>query len=127
MQLLVANQQFAETREPRVGDFDHPAPRTLALSALRALLAARPHVGGVVTVEHVLLGGGSDEAGIRAQMLSRARRHGRTWSDDGVQGRRQLGNIVAISRGHDDRQLGATDVVTTYLSTPILLHVLLGT
>lgn len=37
-----------------------------------ALLAARAYVGSVVTVEHVLLGGGSDEAAIGAQMLSRA-------------------------------------------------------
>src|SRR5450759_4376522 len=67
MNFLVTNQQFAEAREPRVRDLDHPAPRTLTLSALRALLAARPHVGGVITVKHILRGGSSDEAGIGAQ------------------------------------------------------------
>ena len=75
MHLLVTNEQFAKAGEPRVGHFDHPAPRSLTLGPLRALLAARAHVGGVVTVAHILRGGSADEAGIRAQMLSSAWRH----------------------------------------------------
>ena len=86
MHLLVTNEQFAEAREPRVRHFDHPASRALALSTLGPVFAARPHVGRVVTVAHVLLGGDADEAGICAQMLSSACRYGRTWSDDGVKG-----------------------------------------
>ena len=47
MGLLVANEELTKPREPRVGGFDHPAPRALAPGARPALLPARAHMRGV--------------------------------------------------------------------------------
>src|SRR5206468_4978330 len=91
----------------------------LALSALSSLFTARSHVGSVITLAHVLVGIRTDEAGIRAQMLAHARRHRRTGCNDGVQGRCQLGHIVVISCGHDDRQRDATGVDQQHSLAPI--------
>jgi hypothetical protein len=48
------------------------------------------------------------EAGVRAQMLARTRRHRRTRYDDGIKRRHQLRDVIAVSCGHDDRQRDAT-------------------
>jgi len=110
MSLLVADKQLAKAGEPRVRDFDDPAPRALALRPLGAFLAAGPHMRGVVPRDHVLPRRGADETGVGAQVLLG------TWCNrwprdhHRVESGHQLGDVISIGRGHDDRQRDATGV-----------------
>jgi len=119
MRLLVANQQLAKAGEPSVRDFNDPAPRTLALCALGAFLAARAHMRDVVAIEHVLACSGSDEAGIGAQVLPGTRADRRPRGHHGIEGGHQLGDVISIGRGHDDRQRDATGVDQQHALAPI--------
>src|ERR1019366_9627398 len=110
MRLLIANEKLAKASEPRVRHFNHPTSRTLALGSLFAFLTARAHVRRVVAVEHVLLGGSADEAGIGAEVLASAWGHGWARGHDGIQSGHQLGDVMVVSCGHDDRQRDAMGV-----------------
>ena len=72
MHLFIADQQFAETSEPGMRDFDHPTPGRLTASCA-SLFAARAHVWRVLAIEHGLFGR-APETGIGTQMLAGAHR-----------------------------------------------------
>jgi len=110
MRLLITNQQFAKAGEPRVRNFDDPAPRAFALRPVAAFLAAGPHMRGVVPRDHVLPGHGADETGVGTQVLAGAGRHRGSRDHHRVERGHQLGDVISIGRGHDDRQRDATGV-----------------
>jgi len=102
MAFLIADEQFTKAIEPRVCDFDDPAPGALALGALGALLAARANVRRIVLGEHLVEGRDADEPGVGAQVLGGARCHPRARDHDRVEGRGELADVMPIGAGHDE-------------------------
>src|SRR5437879_8984368 len=96
VQLFVADEQLTEASKPRVGDFDDPAARTLSGGALLVFDAAWAHMRRVVAIEHFLMRGTADKAGVGAQVLAPPRARGRSWHRDGVQGRGQFAGIISV-------------------------------
>ena len=70
MQLFVTDEQLTEAGKPRVGDFDDPAARTLSGGTLLVFDAAWAHMRRVVAIEHFLMRGTADKAGVGAQVLA---------------------------------------------------------
>jgi len=111
-ELLVAHQKFAEPVEPTVADLDNPASRLLGWVAPfgACLLVATDHVGNVAVRLDDLQCAFASVRGIGAQMLASPIAGRLALDHDGTEHLIELGDVVFIRAGHDDRQRDATPV-----------------
>src|SRR5450631_3888308 len=90
-------------------DFDDPTPNRMSL-LLPMFLATRAHVWNISAATDGLRRRRTAKAGIGTQMLFGARAEARAAAHDRIEHRLELGDIMMIGRGHDDRQRDATRV-----------------
>jgi len=90
-------------------DFDDPTPSRMSL-LLPMFLATRAHVWNVSAATDAMRRRRTPKAGIGKRMLFGARAETRAAAHDRIEHRLELGDIMMIGRGHDDRQRDATRV-----------------
>lgn len=112
LKFLVPHEQLAKAVEPAMAYLDNPAPRLLLGVApfVVCLLASIDHVRNVAMVQDDLHGRLASIARVCTQMLAASLRRFLALDHDGLKHRINLGDVVLIGPGHDDRQRDATPV-----------------
>lgn len=106
---LEAFLEFFEPVEPGMGDFDNPSSGFVCgiFVFLFDFFAARPDVGNVTVIDHVLPVFFPDVSGIGAQIFS-ALPFWRGINNPSIQNVGQLGDVMPVGAAYDDRQRDAT-------------------
>lgn len=112
LKFLVPHEQLAKSVEPTVAHLDHPSSRLLLRIApfdVR-LLAAVNHVRNVAMVQDDLHGRFASVASVGTQVFVASLWRCLALDHDGLKHGIDLGNVVLIGPGHDDRQRDTTPV-----------------
>ena len=112
LELFVPDKQLAEAVEPTVANLDDPAPRLLRwVSPLGVGLRAATHdVRDVAVRLDDPERGPAAIAVVRAQVLAASNAGRLALDHDGPQHLIELGDVMSIGPGHDERQRDATAV-----------------
>ena len=111
-ELLVAHEQLAEAVEPAMTHFNDPAPRLLfGVSPLAVgFLASIDDMVDVAVSGDDFQCGFATVPGIGAQVLAAPQAWRWPFDHDGLQHGIELGDVMRVGPGHDDRQRDATTV-----------------
>lgn len=112
LELLVAHQKLAESVEPTVADLDNPSSCLLCGVAPfgACFLVTADHVRNVAVRVDDLQCAFASVSGIGAQMLASPLAGCLALDHHGAEHLIELGDVVFICSGHDDRQRDATPV-----------------
>src|SRR5258708_3062811 len=112
LKLLVAHQELSKAVEPAMADLNDRGAGFLAGLPLLGpvLLGATEHMSNVAVALDDLQRRLATISGIQAQMLGAPLGRRLALDHDGGQGRLELGDIMPVRSGHDERQGAATPV-----------------
>ena len=112
LKFLVPHEQLAKSVEPAVTHLDHPSSRLpLGVAPFDVrLLASVGHVRNVAMVQDDLHGRFASIASVGTQVLVASLWRCLALDHDGLKYRIDLGDVMLIGPGHDDRQRDATPV-----------------
>jgi hypothetical protein len=112
VELFVSHEKLAEAVEPAMADLNDPAARLLCGVAplVSSFFAAADNMRDVAVRLDDLQGVTAAIAGIGAQMLAATDARRLALDDDGFQHCVELGDVMLVRSGHDDRQRDATPV-----------------
>lgn len=104
-ELLVPHEQFAEAVEPAMADLDNPAPRPPLRVApfVVGLLAAVDNMRNVTVAQDHFHCSLASIARVGTQVFVAPLRRRLALDHDGLEHRIDLGDVVLIGPGHDDR------------------------
>ena len=121
IELFVPHQQFAKPVEPTVRHFNNPASGLLVGGALEFIgfLPSAFDMRNVAMLLDDFQRGRSGIARVSAQMFVSPDRWAGSFDHDGLKHRLQLGDIMSVGSGHDERQRDATPVHQQMALAPI--------
>ena len=108
--LFIAHQELAESVEPRMRAFDHPAARPLPSAAGAGLLPPLTHVRCIAPLPHGMRGGLARIALVRAQILPPPPGDFGADDHDAVQGGLQQFDIMPVGPADDKGERDASTV-----------------
>ena len=111
-ELFITHEQFAEPVEPAMADRHHPAPRLLCgvASLGIAFLPTIDQVGNVAVFLHDVQSLTPATAGIGTQVFATPQGWRLALDYSGFKDRFELGDVIDVRCGHDERQRDATAV-----------------